>query len=88
MHVKTLLPFLSVLSVTLAFPARKNRFQPRDEASALAILSGYNVANCSGFPIGGYVLEFDSQGICEGNGTVAQAVNVEKLEPGCVGKFI
>jgi hypothetical protein len=87
MHVNTLLPFLSAFSAALAFPAHDKPLQSRNESSALALLSGYTDDSCDGFPIGNYVLDFEGMGVCEGNGTVAKAINIQKLAPGCVGEF-
>jgi hypothetical protein len=88
MHVNTVLPFLSVILAALTSPAHNKPIQSCPECSALALLSGYTNDSCDGFPIGNYVLDFEGMGVCAGNGTVAKAVNIQRLASGCVGEFV
>jgi hypothetical protein len=88
MHANTLLSFLSVFSAALASPAHNKRIQPCDDCSTLALVSGYTDDGCDGFPIGNYVLDFEGTGLCVGNGTVAQAINIQGLASGCIGEFV
>ena len=86
MYLTTFIPAL-LATFAFAIPTH-NSLHIRDEASAVALVSGYTSDNCDGSPFGDFVLDFEpsGDGRCIGNGTVTKGVNVQKLAPGCVGE--